>query len=211
MYYESFYGHLWTLQGLIISHSEDEFGWVFNHTLITGSDEWKTTQSPYSPLHVLPVLLVLLHLLSFCVHAQTAVHQEMRLTLERQTRVMWDIWYDREMVRANMLHLPVFSALLPGQSGATEPVASWCWTGTQNKGAVCRNPTMRFRFPERVRAAVSEKWIMIIVGVYNNHKNRINKTHCDTQFHHDYRILTLNSSLCRTSIWLISYWQKHQS
>lgn len=43
----------------------------------------KILRSPCRPFQVFPVLFVLLYLLSLDVHVQTAVHQELRLTLQR--------------------------------------------------------------------------------------------------------------------------------
>lgn len=47
-----------------------------------GSDERKIMWSPRCPFHVFPVLLVLFYLPPLNIHAQLAVYQEMRLTLQ---------------------------------------------------------------------------------------------------------------------------------
>lgn len=54
-------------------------------TTITGSGK-RTKRSPCRPLHVLPALLVLLHLPPLSIHAKTAVCQEVRTALPRRTR-----------------------------------------------------------------------------------------------------------------------------
>lgn len=130
---------------------------TLNLTTIGGNDDRKIMRSPCCPFYVLPVLLVLFHLPPLNIHAQTAVHQEMRPMLQRQKHVPCDCIEAHRFDKSSSL-LPVFSVLPQGQSEAKGPLESsrkaenWDQTPVWN---VFWNPATCVRVAKKERGSVS--------------------------------------------------------
>lgn len=130
---------------------------TLNLTTRRGNDDKKMMRSPCCSVYVLPVLLLLFHLPPLNIHAQTAVHQVMRLMLHRQKHVSCDCIEASKFDKGSPL-LPFFSVLRHGRSQAIGPLESSRKTENWDQTPVWSvfwNPVTCVRVANKERGSVS--------------------------------------------------------